>query len=92
MPHWWEPINDNDDPLDTDFGKFHWNTVEMQSLCQVLDLAQKNGIQVCLVLWGSQPSTSMIDESLSSRRYFMTEKNAKTWVAPPENDDEMGPG
>ncbi len=90
LPHWWEPFNDNDDPFNTDFDKFHWNTVEMQSLCQILDLAQKNGIWVCLVLWGSQPGTSMIDESLSAKEYFMTEKNAKTWVAPPENDEEMG--
>jgi hypothetical protein len=90
LPHWWEPFNDNDDPFDTDFSKFHWNTVEMQSLCQVLDLAQKDGIQVCLVLWGSQPSTSMIDGNLSAKKYFMTEKDARTWVAPPENDDEMG--
>lgn len=92
QPQWYEPYNDNDDPFDTDFSAFKWNTVEMQSLCQVLDLAQKNNMSVCLAIWGCTRSVKMIeDEYADVTTCFMADHDAnKNWMCPPKDNDEFG--
>ena len=92
QPQWYEPYNDNADPFDTDMGAFKWNTVEMQSLCQVLDLAQKNNMSVCLAIWGCTRSVKMIeDEYADVTTSFMCDWDAnKNWMCPPKDNDEFG--
>lgn len=93
QPQWFEPYNDNDDPFVTDFDAFHWNTVEMQSLYKVLDLAQEAGLDVCLVVWGCPRSATMVetDKYPDVTTCFMTDFDACTnWVCPPTSNDEFG--
>ncbi|MDO5570261.1 MAG: hypothetical protein Q4F97_02190 [Bacteroidales bacterium] len=56
LPHWFEPVNDNDDPYVTTEVNFTFNSIEMESLYKVLDLAEKENIDVTIVLWGASPS------------------------------------
>ena len=92
QPQWYEPYNDNDDPFDTDFDAFRWNTVEMQSLCQVLDLAQKNNMQVCLAIWGCTRYVSMVEPEYEDvKTSFLKDGDAnKNWMCPPIDNDEFG--
>ena len=92
QPQWYEPYNDNADPFDTDMGAFKWNTVEMQSLYQVLDLAQKNNMSVCLVVWGCTRFVQMLEEEYADvTTCFMSDLDAnKNWVCPPKDNDEFG--
>jgi len=92
QPQWYEPYNDNDDPYVTDFGAFKWNTVEMQSLCQVLDLAQKNNMSVCLAIWGCTRKVGMIEpEYADVTTCFMCDYDAcHNWMCPPEDVNEFG--
>ncbi len=91
QPQWYEPYNDNSDPFDTDFGAFRWNTVEMQSLCKVLDIAQKNNMQVCLVVWGCTRYVSMVESEYADvKTCFMCDYDAcGNWICPPEDVDEF---
>ena len=92
QPQWYEPYNDNADPFDTDMSAFKWNTVEMQSLYQVLDLAQKNDMSVCLVVWGCPRFVQMVEEEYADvTTCFMSDLDAnKNWVCPPKDNDEFG--
>ena len=92
MPQWFEPYNDNSDPYDTDFSGFRWDTVEMQSLYQVLDLAQKNGMPVCLVVWGCQRHVRMLESEYSDVDVcFLADTKAnRNWVCPPKDPEEFG--
>ena len=91
MPAWYEPVNDNDDPDVTDFGRMTFASVEMQSLCRTLDLAQREGITVTLVMWGcNRTLASAIDSRYrSADTYFLAEGNATDdWCVPSKHIDE----
>ena len=92
QPQWYEPYNDNDDPFDTDMSAFRWNTVEMQSLLQVLELAQKNNMSVCLAIWGCTRSVKMIEDEYSDvTTSFLADPDAnRNWMCPPKDNDEFG--
>ncbi|MCR5547590.1 MAG: hypothetical protein K6F25_02415 [Bacteroidales bacterium] len=92
QPQWYEPYNDNGDPFDTDMSAFRWNTVEMQSLLQVLELAQKNGMDVCLAIWGCTRSVKMVEDEYSDvTTCFMADREANhSWMCPPADYDEFG--
>ncbi|MCF0172480.1 MAG: hypothetical protein HUJ91_01915 [Bacteroidales bacterium] len=92
QPHWFEPYNDNDDPNETDMSAFRWNTVEMQSLYQILDLAQELSMKVNLTVWGCVRHPSLIEEEYSDvTSCFMTDYDAnRNWVCPPNDVEEFG--
>ena len=92
QPQWYEPYNDNADPFDTDRSEFKWNTVEIQSLYQVLDLAQKNNMSVCLAIWGCTRYVAMVEEEYADvTTCFMCDWDAnQNWMCPPKNNDEFG--
>ena len=92
QPQWYEPYNDNADPFDTDMGAFKWNTVEMQSLYQVLDLAQKNNMSVCLAIWGCTRSVKMIEAQYADvKTSFLADHDANlNWMCPPKDNNEFG--
>ena len=50
LPQWYEPVNDNEDPFATDPGRFTFDSPEMESLYKVLDLAQEQQMEVCIVV------------------------------------------
>ncbi len=90
QPQWYEPYNDNDDPQNTDMSAFKWNTTEMQSLYYVLDLAQKNNIDVCLVVWGCTTYVSMFDPEYSDvTTTFNCDRVSDNWQNPPKNPEEF---
>ena len=60
-PSWLEPLNDNEDDSALNWDALTVNSVEMQSLYKVLDLAQENGIDVNLTLWGTENVVSLVD-------------------------------
>jgi len=90
LPQWYEPINDNNDPSSTDLTKFTFKSEEMQSLYKVLDLAENNGIDVCLVLWGCPVGVSLLDPAYSSvTTCFMADPSKKdTWITGPVDNEE----
>src|SRR5690606_15482818 len=61
LPQRYETINDNDDPHTTDYSRFAFDPPEMQSLYKVLDLAQEQGLAVCMVVWGCPLGVSLLD-------------------------------
>lgn len=91
MPAWYEPVNDNDDPDVTDFGRMTFESAEMQSLYRTLDLAQGNGIGVTLTMWGcNRTLASAIDSAYRSpATYFLAEGNDNSdWCVPSKHTDE----
>lgn len=60
-PSWLEPLNDNSDSNAINWDALTPNSVEMQSLYKVLDLAQENGIDVNLTLWGAENVVALVD-------------------------------
>ena len=91
MPAWYEPTNDNDDPDVTDFARMTFESEEMLSLYETLDLAQSNGMDVTLVMWGCNRTLgSVIDERYRSQStYFLAEGNDNDdWCVPSKHTEE----
>ena len=76
LPEWYEPTNDNNNPDSIDFNHFTFDSPEMLSLIAVLDLAQKQKIDVTLVIWGASPN------------HFLGKPNHGNWVVAPSDIDE----
>ena len=90
LPEWFEPENDNADPAITDWSKLTFNSIEMKSLYKVLDLAQENGIEVTLCLWGCGTNISLYDPKYAKiKRHFLAENNiSEGWVIAPKDNEE----
>lgn len=88
LPHWWEPVNDNDDPQTMNPEGFTFESTEMQSLCRILDLAQEEGIDVTLVLWGCPIGATSIDRGYLGR-HFLCDPAGKIWVCAPASNEEF---
>ena len=91
LPHWWEPVNDNDDPSVANMAGFTFDNIEMKSLYAVLDLAQKTGADVTLVLWGCPTNCTFIDTSTPSQgqRHFLCDASGTGWMTAPGNNEEF---
>ena len=91
QPHWWEPVNDNSDPQVTDESKFTFDSPEMKSVYAVLDLAERTGAGVTLVLWGCPAYCSYVEDGVASQgqRHFLCNKNGTNWVTAPEDNEEF---
>lgn len=76
LPEWFEPENDNADPSVTDWSKLTFSSPEMESLYKVLDLAEDNGMEVTVVLWGC------------SLNHFLAGSHSGNWVVAPADVDE----
>ncbi len=85
-PSWLEPFNDNEDA-----GVINWDALtpesaEMQSLYKVLDLAQENGIDVNLTLWGAENTVTLVDQEVQEAvkaqgGHFLAKGNASSnWM------------
>jgi len=90
LPQWYEPVNDNNDPHKTDWSKFTFDSPEMQSLYKVLDLAQEQKMDVCIVVWGCPVWVSLVDPKYSHvKTCFMADPTIKdAWITAPVNYDE----
>lgn len=89
QPQWYEPYNDNDDARTTDLGKFTFESQEMQSMYKVLDLAQEQRMDVCIVVWGCPTSVSLLDpEYIDVKRCFMADPEGVGWITGPTDYDE----
>lgn len=90
LPQWYEPVNDNNDPHATDISKFTFDSPEMQSLYKVLDLAQEQQMEVCIVLWGCPVNISLLDPQYSHvKTYFMANQDKEgVWITGPIDYDE----
>lgn len=86
LPSWLEPFNDNDDVNTINWDALTPNSVEMQSLYAVLNLAEDNGIDVNLTLWGAEANIALSDSEVEAQiksqgGHFLVKDNAKTnWV------------
>ena len=76
LPWWYEPENDNDNPMLARPSGFTFESPEMRGLYRQLDLAQQDSIPVCLVFWGVRPGT------------FMLPEEANGWVFGPSEYEE----
>ena len=89
LPQWFEPVNDNADPHSTDWSKFTFNSPEMQSLYHVLDLAQEQQMDVCIVIWGCPVNVSLLDpEYAHVKKSFMAIPDKEGWETGPADYDE----
>ena len=91
MPSWWEPINDNDNPNEIAWDNLTFSSVEMQSLYKTLDLAERNKIDITMVMWGCHKYRNhIIDERYrSSDIYFLADGNStEDWCVPSKNMEE----
>ena len=86
MPSWIEPFNDNDNDGQINWDALTTDTAELRSLYKVLDLAQENGIDVNLTLWGSENPVNLIDQTVNAQiksqgGHFLTKNNkSSNWV------------
>lgn len=87
LPHWWEPYNDNNDPNTFNWNGYDFNTVEMKSLCAVLDLAEEIGADVTLVLWGCPISAKLVGGDYIGRHFLCNDDDG--WVTRTSNDAEF---
>ena len=90
LPQWYEPENDNGDPFATDINRFTFDSPEMQSLYKVLDLAQEQGMEVCIVVWGCPVYVSLLDPAYSHvKTCFMADPEKRdVWITGPTDYDE----
>lgn len=89
LPQWYEPENDNNDPFVTDFDRFTFESQEMQSLYKVLDLAQANDMDVCIVVWGCPTGVSLLDPAYTHvKTCFMADQTKSGWITGPTDYDE----
>ncbi len=90
LPQWYEPVNDNNNSESTDWSKFTFNSPEMQSLYKVLDLAQAQNMDVCIVVWGCPVWVSMLDKKYAHvKTCFMADHKKKgAWITGPTNFEE----
>lgn len=80
MPSWIEPFNDNSDDSSINWDNLTLESEEMKSVYKVLDLAQANGIDVNLTLWGVENNANVIDSEInatikSQGGHFLAEDN-----------------
>lgn len=81
LPEWIEPQNDNDNPSVIDWTKLVTDSLEMNSLYRLLDLAEEENIAVTFVLWGVSKHYTIEANNFEAMPYFMSEGNAsKNWV------------
>ncbi len=87
-PSWIEKYNDNDDPYTADLDAFDFDTLETQSVCRVLDIAQKYDIRVTLVLWGVPLNKSLAADSYVSSSYWMASNHngSDSWMIGPKGE------
>ncbi|WP_185117483.1 hypothetical protein [Dysgonomonas sp. Marseille-P4361] len=90
QPQWYEPINDNSDPHTTDLSKFTFESAEMKSLYKVLDLAQEQNMDVCIVVWGCPTSVRLLDPDYAHVKTCFMADPTKTgvWITGPTDYDE----
>lgn len=90
LPQWYEPVNDNNNPHSTDLKKFTFESPEMQSLYKVLDLAQEQNMDVCIVVWGCPVQVSLLDKKYSQLKtcFMANQKKKNVWITAPVNYDE----
>jgi len=90
LPQWYEPLNDNSNPEETDLKRFTFDSPEMQSLYKVLDLAQEQNMDVCIVVWGCPVGVSMLDPAYSHvKTSFMADLDKEgAWITGPVDYDE----
>ena len=82
MPYWWEPER----------GVFTFDSLEMKSLYAVLDLADKIGADVTLVLWGCPAACRYVDGSARPsqwQRHYLSDPAGTNWVTAPSDPDEF---
>lgn len=89
QPQWFEPVNDNDDPHTTATENFTFDSQEMQSLYKVLDLAQDQNMDVCIVLWGCPRYVDLIaPQHAHVKASFMANLAETNWITGPTDYDE----
>ena len=76
LPSWYEPQNDNDDPMIVNDAGFNFRSPEFEALEKLLDFCMKEDIRVTLVFWGVNPNT------------FMLPVNEPGWIFGPAKYDE----
>ncbi len=89
LPHWWEPLNDNDDPNVPDMDKFTFDSEEMLSLYKVLELAQENSIEVTLALWGCPVNMNLIAGSPTGKHFLCDDRPNAPWVCGTDKYEEF---
>ena len=86
LPSWLEPFNDNESTDEINWDTLTVNSAEMQSVYKVLDLAQENGIDVNLTLWGAENKCNLIDADINSAvkaqggHFLMKGNEGANWV------------
>lgn len=93
LPEWLEPLNDNNDSNVINWDTLTADSIEMQSLYKVLDLAEEEEITVNLTLWGANRMVSLINSEMQNRVgsiHFLAENNnSPNWTVGAKNEEEF---
>ena len=77
MPEWFEPQNDNDDPLSFDANGFKLESNDIKTTLAYLKVCHELGITVTLTWWGAAAGS------------WLAFPNCNDWVSAPNNKDEI---
>ena len=86
LPSWLEPLNDNDDPAQLNWEALTTESAELQSVYKVLELAQSEGIDVNITLWGAEKKVNLVDLEMNERVnsqgvHFLSQGNqGENWI------------
>lgn len=77
MPEWFEPQNDNGDPLSFDANGFKLESDDIKTTLAYLKVCHELGIKVTLTWWGAAAGS------------WLAFPNCNDWVSAPNNKDEI---
>lgn len=77
MPEWFEPQNDNADPLSFDANGFKLESDDIKTTLAYLKVCHELGIKVTLTWWGATAGS------------WLAFPNCNDWVSAPNNKDEI---
>ena len=77
MPEWFEPVNDNDDPLAYAQAGFKLESDEIKTTVAYLKVCHELGIKVTLTWWGAAAGS------------WLAFPNCNDWISAPNNKDEI---
>lgn len=90
QPHWWEPVNDNNDPDYADLAQFTFDSEEMKSVYKVLDLAQEANVKVTLVVWGCRINMTLLSGDYYNQKHFLCDNRPNPgWVCGTDKYEEF---
>ncbi len=93
LPEWLEPLNDNADSSVINWDALTPESEEMQSLYALLDLAEEEGIDVNLTLWGCNRMVKLLDQNMQNQvgnvHFLAQDNDSPNWTVGAKDAEEF---